>query len=96
MAQTVWATAMKSNGDTAGQFHDEIIKGLKQCGEPDDVNVEQRAVAAGQSALYGLAMLHRMVAQEVADQADCIPAVPGYSKYPIILRNRHRGHEYAL
>ena len=40
-AQSVCATAMKSNGDTRGQFCDEIMDGLQECGDPDEGNVEQ-------------------------------------------------------
>ena len=72
---SAWATAMKWNGDTAGQFHDEIMRGLQECGDPEEGNVEQRALAAGQSALRGLAMLHLMVAQEMTDQADRVHPV---------------------
>ena len=69
-----------SNGVRVERLHWRLVPrrmtGLQECGEPEDGNVEQRIVAAGEAAERGLAMFHCMVGLEMTDQADRIPVVP--------------------
>lgn len=77
-AREIWETAQDwdSEGGYAHQFADEIAQGLMSCTHPEDFDVETRARRSGRAALIGLAMLHRLMARDLTEQADRSVPVP--------------------
>lgn len=69
-AESVWETAAAWSKDADDHFRNQIAEGQQQCGGPENGSAEQKAVAAGQSALRGISLLYRMIADQMTEEAD--------------------------
>ena len=73
----VWTVAAEWNEQNEqNEFGDEITKALHHCDLPPVSDTETYAVETAASALKGLAMLHRLMAHELMEEAMRSAPVP--------------------